>query len=285
MFIVPALKDTRQVSRGRGKGGLVTLWRKSLTKYVSKVSCSNFRLQATKFSLPEASILVINGYFPCDPRVEHFDDSEVLNTLAEIVSIARRNDCPNIFLAADLNCHFSRNTRFTNIVKNCLHGELGLTFMWQNPDPDPTHYIQEVDYTHMHLSNNVPSYSTIDHFVVSPGVYNVTTEAGVVHSGANPSNHSPIFAKIAVGDFDPGVEAIRSQTRSSWDKANADAREDFKKVLEAKLIGLNVPVDCLSCKDPHYTAHTESLEEYTLNVVESIESAMGKNAKGSKKLC
>ena len=116
-------------------------------------------------------------------------------------------------------------------------------------------------------------------------MYNVTTEAGVVHSGANPSNHSPIFAKIAVGDFDPGIEAIRSQPRSSWDKANADAREDFKKVLEAKLIGLNVPVDCLSCKDPHYTAHTESLEEYTLNVVESIESAMGKNAKGSKKLC
>ena len=109
MFIVPAVKDTRQVSKGRGKGGLVTMWKKCFTKYVSKISCSNFRLQATKFSLPSATILVINGYFPCYPRVENFDDTEVLDTLAEIVSIARRTECPNIFLAADLNCHFSRN--------------------------------------------------------------------------------------------------------------------------------------------------------------------------------
>ena len=37
MFIVPAYKETKQVSRGRGKGGLATMWKKSLTKDVSKV--------------------------------------------------------------------------------------------------------------------------------------------------------------------------------------------------------------------------------------------------------
>ena len=52
MFIVPAIKDKKQVSKGRGKGGLATLWDKSLTKYVSLVKCSNFRLQATKFNFP-----------------------------------------------------------------------------------------------------------------------------------------------------------------------------------------------------------------------------------------
>ena len=50
MFINPAIKDNSQISRGRGKGGLVTLWNKSLTKYVSKLPCKNFRLQATKFN-------------------------------------------------------------------------------------------------------------------------------------------------------------------------------------------------------------------------------------------
>ena len=44
MYIVPAYKENNQVSRGRGKGGLVTMWKKALTKYVSKVPCSNFRL-------------------------------------------------------------------------------------------------------------------------------------------------------------------------------------------------------------------------------------------------
>ena len=167
MFIVPAVKDNSQVTKGRGKGGLATLWKKSLTKYVSKVSCSNFRLQVTKFSFSSGPLLVINGYFPCDPRQDNFDDTEILSLLAEIASITRRAECPNVFLAADLNCHFNRNTRFTRVVLDSLTQEMGLTILWQNPDNKPSHHIHNVDYTHLHVANDVPSYSTIDHFVVS----------------------------------------------------------------------------------------------------------------------
>ena len=39
MFIGPASKDNTQVSRGRGSGGLATMWDISLTKYVSQVKC------------------------------------------------------------------------------------------------------------------------------------------------------------------------------------------------------------------------------------------------------
>ena len=87
-------------------------------------------------------------------------------------------------------------------MKDSLNGELGLNILWQNPDADPNHNIQDVDYTHLQVSNNVPAYSIIDHFVVSPQVLNVITEAGVIHSGANPSSHSPIFAKLEVGKLD-----------------------------------------------------------------------------------
>ena len=74
MFIVPAYKDYSQVCKGRGSGGLATIWDKNLTKYVRKVKCSNHRIQATKFSLPSGPLLVINSYFPGDPRSENFDD-------------------------------------------------------------------------------------------------------------------------------------------------------------------------------------------------------------------
>ena len=83
MFIVPAFKNSSQVSRGRGSGGLVTLWKKSLTKYVSKIDCQNYRLQATKFSFPGSPILILNSYFPCDPRVEQFDETEILTLLEQ----------------------------------------------------------------------------------------------------------------------------------------------------------------------------------------------------------
>ena len=52
MFITPAFKADNKVCRGRVKGGLATLWHPSLTKYVSKVKCSNFRLSWYKIFLP-----------------------------------------------------------------------------------------------------------------------------------------------------------------------------------------------------------------------------------------
>ena len=97
MFIVPAYKSPKQISKGRGQGGLVTMWKKGLTKYVSKVSTDNFRIQATKFAFPACHLLVINAYFPCDPRIVNFDETEVLTLLADIhkanIKLPKRFSC------------------------------------------------------------------------------------------------------------------------------------------------------------------------------------------------
>ena len=205
MFIVPAAKDSTQVSRGRAKGWLATLWKKSLTKYVSKVKCSNFRLQATKFGLPSGDILVINSYFPCDPRTDNFDDTELVNLLADLRSTIEQSECLNVMIAADLNCHFARYTRFTNHVQDSLQ-DLNLTILWQNPDGNPDHSIEDVSYTHCSVVNKVAHYSTIDHFATSRRVFDDIIEAGVIHSGENLSNHSAIFIKIKVGNLDLQLE-------------------------------------------------------------------------------
>ena len=77
MYIVPAFKDNLQVKKGRGKGGLATLWDKPLTKYVHRVSCLNYRLQATRFDFPFGRLLLLNTYFPCDPQSVNFDETEL----------------------------------------------------------------------------------------------------------------------------------------------------------------------------------------------------------------
>ena len=84
MHIEPAFKDNTQVSRGRGQGGLVTLFRKELTKYVSKVDSPNFRILASKFCFPSTSLLVVNVYFPCDPQVDQFDEKELITLLLDL---------------------------------------------------------------------------------------------------------------------------------------------------------------------------------------------------------
>ena len=147
MFVVPAHKDPNQVSKGRGKGGLVTLWRKNLTKYVSKVNSSNFRVQGTKFTFP-------NAYFPCDPRVCNFDETEVLSLLADIRTLIEEANCPNVMIAADMNADFLRKTRHTEIILENLT-DLGLNILWRHPDPDPDHHIEDVDFTYMYEVNDM----------------------------------------------------------------------------------------------------------------------------------
>ena len=130
MYITPAYKPDNRVCRGRGKGGLATIWEKSLTKYVSKIKCKNFRLQGTKFSFPNGALVVINTYFPCDPRTNNFDDAELLNVLEEIQYLIENSNTSSVLLAGDLNCHFGRNTRFTNIVKTFFE-ERNLYIFWE----------------------------------------------------------------------------------------------------------------------------------------------------------
>ena len=82
MYPVPAVKNNDIVSRGRGKGGLCTMWKKGLTKYVSKINSNNTRVQATRFQFPSTNLLIINSYFMCDPQTD-FDDTELYDLLRE----------------------------------------------------------------------------------------------------------------------------------------------------------------------------------------------------------
>ena len=271
MYIEPAYKPNSQVSKGRGKGGLVTMWRKPLTKYVSRVASSNFRLQATKFSFPSSSILIINAYFPCDPQVEDFNDTEIVTVLTDIQLLIRNAPCTDILLTGDLNCHFQRGTRFTNLIRETL-AELGLLVLWQNPDSDPNHAIARVDYTHCSTVQGAVSMSILDHFVTSQRVYNAISEAGVLHSGDNPSNHSAIFVKLKVEELDMSLESQCPPVRIQWDKATSDAHAKFKTCLSNKLNSIDIP-EGLYCTDLHCQEHSNMVEEYTISVMEAVQSA------------
>ena len=42
MYVKPAYKSNSNVKQGRGSGGLATMWKKSLTKYVSRLKVDNY---------------------------------------------------------------------------------------------------------------------------------------------------------------------------------------------------------------------------------------------------
>ena len=143
MYIEPAVKPNSAINQGRGKGGLLCMWKKELTRYVSKIKTNNFRLQATKFSFPACPLLVINSYFMTDPRNNNFDDTDLLAILADIRLAIEQSQVTNILWGGDCNADFSRNTRFVQIIRDFIE-DLGLVVFWSNPSDDPQHKIEAV---------------------------------------------------------------------------------------------------------------------------------------------
>ena len=269
MFITPAYKEDLQVSKGRGKGGLATLWDKGLTKYVSHVKTVSFRLQATKFDFPSGSLLLINTYFPCDPRVNDFNEDELLTLLLEIRSIMNEQSCNFNLVLGDFNTHFSRQSAFTTIVED-FFAEIDFKIFWENPDA--TKGINNIDYTFQQCSNEGIFSSTIDHFAGNLSLYNDVTESGVIHSGDNPSNHSPIYLKMRLGELDYKTEKVKVEKRVKWSRSSNEAKELFVNTLAERLDNINIP-DCVACRDVHCNQHMEQMEEYTIAILETVETA------------
>ena len=176
MFVVPAVKSNENVTKGRGKGGLFTLWKKGLTKYVSKVESSSYRLQATKFQFPSSNLLIINSYFMCDPG-GNFEENELMQLLAEVRRIIEVSRCQNISLQGDLNCDFSRQTPFVQIVRAFCE-ELDIESIWSHPRQEGQCKIAAVSHTYCQLVENVARNSLVDHFIFNKNLYEAIVEAG-----------------------------------------------------------------------------------------------------------
>ena len=149
------------------------------------------------FRLQEGNYFPFNCYRPCNPRFEPFDNSELVGVLSDIRSLILSSSCVKIILAGNLNAHFDRHSRFTSMISDHLH-DLGLLVLWQNSDNQSNHMIHPADYTYLSISNGVIGSSIIDHFCVSPNLYQLIKEARVIHDSQNLSNHSLILTFLAL---------------------------------------------------------------------------------------
>ena len=68
------------------------------------------------------------------------------------------------------------------------------------------------------------------------------------------------------------MEKIHHSRRVNWAKASEEAKEKYTKTLANKLNSVLEP-DCVKCLDLHCQVHTEELEDYTMSVLEAVESA------------
>ena len=124
-----------------------------------------------------------------------------------------------------------------------------MNIFWSNPDINPEHNISHVDYTWSGNRDNMMLHSIVDHFVGTKTVFEAVTEADVLHSSDNLSDHSPIFCKLKVGNLDVSLENEKKKSVPSWKKSKENEKEAWSLDITERLNKLQMPNCFKLCKN------------------------------------
>ena len=169
-------------------------------------------------------------------------------------------------LLGDINCDFSRNTKFVQKIKSFL-SECDFIKSWEK---------FEIDFTHFQDTNKITHVSVIDHFFWNCTINKNIVEAGVIHHSENMSDHSPIYCSVDVETIPAGGATTDSPPPSekpSWKRATKQQKDNFPSVLNEKLSAFCMPEEILNCRDVKCrdTNHCDKADEFICKVLECVE--------------
>ena len=156
---------------GRPKNGMFIAVPKCIKDMVKDVSPHSTRIQSVLITTSTSKIMLINTYFPQDPRVMDFDETELILMLEEIRKIIIDHDFNQVIWTGDINADFKRTTTFVGIIDKFIF-DMGICKSWDK---------HHVDFTHASELNGVTYTSTIDHFFWNKSCNDYITDAGALH--------------------------------------------------------------------------------------------------------
>ena len=261
-FVMPAIRDNENHA-GRPKGGLTQFVKKGGKFKKERISSSSWRVQCQVLHVENYKLLWMNIYMPTDPQTMQLNETELVDTLAEIEKIIEKTKFHDVICGGDYNYDQNRTSRFCSIINEFLEKH-GLVSVWSK---------FPADFTYQH--NNLISFSTIDHFFVTERFLDNCVDASPIHLGDNRSNHSPIMLKVKLPDATiPQKPEKVIKRKPDWNNASDDDKDEYHDVLHEKLLDLPVPEslscsNCL-CKDPEHSKERDNFIIDNLNMV--IES-------------
>ena len=268
-LIKPAVKNN--FDTGRPKNGMLIAVPDTFKNIIEDVSPNYWRLQAVILNCSNFRILLINSYFPVDPKTLNFDDSELLETLNHIRSVVNINEFNHILLAGDINSDFLRNTGHVNVVKQFV----------QEYDFQPSWNMFNVDFTNYHEINGISHTSTIDHFFWDEQLSEKILDAGVIHHPSNLSDHCPIYCKIDVAaiEKDPEHLHVAPPPKPSWKKSSIQEKDNFNEHLHSLLAEINVNEEISKCENVHCKdpSHIQATDDLIVNVLDAIDTSAAEN--------
>ena len=273
IFIKPATKTNFD---GRPVNGMFVALPKDLRNKAKDVSPNHNRIQAVRLETDESTIMIVNVYFPRDPKtIEYSVDTEFEDVLATIENLVDAHHCNDVLILGDLNCDYSRNNGRVKRIKEFLSSN-SMDMAWNSFN---------VDYTHEFENNSITYTSTIDHILWNHNFRSKILNCGALHPLNNTSDHSPIYCDVRES-VSPILSKADSQTKGNGTSVKTMTEEDwnlFHNDQQVRLESLEVP-DCVNCRNTHCKneKHRKQIDSYVMKVLGIVDTSIKKIAGGKR---
>ena len=247
IFFKPA--NTKNDLNGRPKNGMFVAVPICLKESVQDVSPLSSRIQRILIETQNDKIMLLNTYFPTDPRSNDFDETDLLLTLSGVKEVIDNHDFDRLVWTGDINAEFRRNTKFVRLINEFIC-ELDISKSWD---------ILEIDFTHACEVNGITHASTIDHFFWNSSANDSVIDAGVLHLPDNLSDHSPVFCILnsdMVVKHSSQANPAKTNTHPSWKLASDSRNLGFYNELQSRL----QRHDVTSCVTAYTNVHCKNEE-------------------------
>ena len=264
----PAYKNFKVQDKGRPMGGLATIIPKGWRKNTTILKSQSWRIQPLLIKVNMKSFLVLNSYFPTDPRTMGGENIELENVLAELSTIISSTNFDSLYLVGDLNCNFLRNSSHVECVKTFMN-DCNMYSLWRD---------FPVDFTHVFENENRCFSNTIDHILTLSRSSDEVVDAGVLHLVENMSDHEPIYVVIKVKQEPAEVDEIprvEAKPKPIWKKASPDQKLEFNDILFRKLSSMNIPEELTKCSNVHCddASHKKAIDSYIEELLANVNES------------
>ena len=250
--------------------------RMSLRNKAKDVSPNHSRIQAVLLETDENIMMILNVYFPPDPKATKYtNDPDLEDVLATIENLVEAHHCNDVIMIGDLNCDNSRGNGRVDRIQSFISSN-SMEMAWN---------CFEVDFTHEFENNGTTYTSTIDHILWNHHLRSKISRCSVLHSISNTSDHSPIYCDVDKTTT-PSKKSPNEREKTKGIRTQDMEKEDWQRFQDDLKIRLErvVSPECVNCRNIHCIDenHKTQIDSYVENVLEAIDISL-KSVAGMKR--
>ena len=248
--------DLDGIKTGRPYGGTAIYYHSCLKCKVEYIKTQSKSICALKIHAGSINILLLNVYMPSTDKRESIDEYSLI--LQEIRSICMKSTTQHIILGGDWNADVNKNNMRTTLFKDFITDEKLMNSLDLN--------IANVPYTYENMRVTPSTFSTIDHFLISPNLGDIVVSYDTLFLHNDFSDHFPLKLTLDINVENFKMEEKVFKPCVAWYKCSEASLEWYKEELDDKLLKINPHHEVFTCRDYNCTEH----KEQTHNLYKSI---------------